>query len=205
MDGLHEREDVRRRTIGAPEKAVIMLHGRGATADGFLQLADRVVDDAVVLAPQAHRRTWYPESFMAERDANQPWLDAALERVEAMLRLAEQEGYGTGSVFLVGFSQGACLATEFAATRPDRYGGVFGLSGGLIGPEIEDERYTGELEGTPVFLGCSDDDPHIPLERVKKTTEVFERMDAGVEERIYPGMGHTINEDEVSVLQEYLG
>ena len=178
--------------------AMILLHGRGASARSILGLADELdVPDVAYLAPQAARRSWYPESFMAPPEQNEPHLSSALQVVADTIDHATDEALTTERVVLLGFSQGACLATEYAARHPQRYGGIVGLSGGLIGPEDTDFDVDGTLDGTPVFLGCSDQDPYIPLERVNDTAEVFRRLSAKVTKRIYEGMGHTTNEDEL--------
>lgn len=182
--------------------AMILLHGRGASARGMLALADELdLSGVAYLAPQAVRRSWYPQSFMAPIEENEPELTSALQVVGDTLDTAEDGGVGPERTILLGFSQGACLATEYAVRNPRRYGGVVGLSGGLIGPEGAPLEYEGSLDDTPVFLGCSDQDPYIPLERVRETEEVFEDMEADVTTRIYEGMGHTTNGDEIKHIQ----
>ncbi len=182
------------------DKAVIMLHGRGATAESILQLADDL-PEAAYLAPQAARREWYPRSFLEPREKNQPHLDSALEKVGSLLEEVSEE-VGRENVYLLGFSQGACLTSEYAASNSERYGGLILLSGGLIGEEVQE--FEGDLEGTPVFAGCSDSDPHIPLERVEKTVEVFEELNADVEKYIFEGSHHGIVEHEVEKMKEML-
>ncbi|WP_022836256.1 alpha/beta hydrolase [Salisaeta longa] len=200
---IHEDQPVL--TYGAPldtaRYALILLHGRGATAQGMLSLADALdTSNVAVLAPQAHRRTWYPQSFMAPRDANEPYLTSALHTVDRLVARATADR-PAARVVLLGFSQGACLSLEYAARHPQRYGGVVGLSGGLIGPPDADLHHDGSLDGTPVFMGCSDDDPHIPAERVHASAEALRTMEAAVELRIYPGLGHTTNDDELSYVR----
>jgi predicted esterase len=185
--------------------AVVLLHGRGATASGILTLADELrVSDAAYLAPQAAGNTWYPFSFLAPIERNEPWLGSALAALAATVQRCMDAGIPPERTVLLGFSQGACLALEFAARHARRYGGVACLSGGLIGPEVRPERYSGSFDATPVFLGCSDVDAHIPAERVRESAAVLERMDAVVTMRLYPGMGHTINEDELSHVRAML-
>ena len=196
-------------TAGVPldeaRAALLLIHGRGASAASILGLARELdVDDVAYLAPQAAGHTWYPHSFMAPIEQNEPGLSSALNLLGTLLGRVEEAGLPRERVALLGFSQGACLATEYAARHPQRYGGVFGLSGGLIGPEGTAFEYDGTLDGTPVFLGCSDRDPHIPLERVQETTAVFREMDADVEERIYEGMGHTVNQDEIEFIRRQM-
>ncbi|WP_331236240.1 alpha/beta hydrolase [Natronorarus salvus] len=213
MSGPVENEDPHGEqpieATGAPlevaEVAVVMVHGRGATANGMLGLAREVWHSEIAyLAPQAFRSTWYPQSFLAPIEANEPWLTSALGTVERALARLSEAGIERERTVLLGFSQGACLATEFAARNPTRYGGIVGLSGGLIGPEGSEFEYGGSLECTPVFLGCSDVDPHIPVERVHETAEVFDGLGAAVEKRIYEGMGHTVNEEEIEAVNELL-
>jgi predicted esterase len=182
-----------------------LIHGRGASAASILGLARELdVDDVAYLAPQAAGHTWYPHSFMAPIEQNEPSLSSALGVIGALLDRVEGAGLPRERIAVLGFSQGACLATEYAARHPQRYGGVFGLSGGLIGPEGTAFEYEGTLDGTPVFLGCSDRDPHIPLERVQETTAVLQAMGADVEERIYEGMGHTVNQDEIEFIRRQM-
>jgi len=197
---IHQDQPVE--TAGAPldsaDAAVLMLHGRGATPGSVLALAREFDASGVAyLAPAAANRTWYPDPFTAPIESNQPHLDSALATVEKRLAEIEDAEIPTERTVLLGFSQGACLAAEFAARNPRRYGGVVALSGGLIGPEVSADEYAGTLDGTPAFVGCSDADPHVPLERVDATGDVLEELGADVTERIYPGMGHTINAEEV--------
>ncbi len=182
------------------DKAVLMLHGRGATAESILQLSERL-PEAAYIAPQAANREWYPHSFLEPREKNQEHLDSALELVDSLVS-ALAAAVGKENVYLLGFSQGACLASEYAASNPDRYGGLILLSGGLIGEEVQ--QFEGDLEGTPVFIGCSDNDPHIPLERVKETVRTLEEMNADVEEYIMEGSHHGIVEHEVERITEML-
>ncbi|RZV12165.1 phospholipase/carboxylesterase [Natrinema hispanicum] len=184
------------------EAALVCTHGRGATARGMLQLAVEVGQDGIAtLAPQAARQTWYPNSFLAPVERNEPGRRSGLQAISDAIDEAADAGIPTERVVLIGFSQGACLASEYLARNPRRYGGLAALSGGLIGETLDDE-YPGDLEGTPVFLGCSDVDPHIPEERVRETAAVFESMDADVTKRLYEGMGHGINEDELAAVSE---
>ncbi len=186
------------RPLAEAEAALILLHGRGDSAAGILGLAQVLnIPNLTYLAPQASNNTWYPERFIAPINANEPWLSAALESVNRTLETVRAVGLPLERIAIGGFSQGACLALEFAARNPQRYGGVFALSGGLIGPEIDRGRYRGDLHGTPVFLGCSDRDFHIPEARVHDSSDVMNEMGGEVVKRIYPGMGHTVNQDEI--------
>jgi predicted esterase len=156
------------------------------------------------VAPQAAGYSWYPYSFLAPMQQNEPWLSSALARIGEVVAQLEAEGVPEERIVLLGFSQGACLSLEYAARNPRRYGAVIGLSGGLIGPPGTPRNYPGSLAGTPVFLGCSDRDPHIPRERVDETAEVLRTMGGEVTERIYPAMGHTVNQDEVDFVRQFL-
>jgi phospholipase/carboxylesterase len=181
--------------------AMIMVHGRGASAEDILSFTNEFDNDSFVyLAPQARGGTWYPGRFLDPLEANEPWLSSALASVGRALDQARASGTPPERTILLGFSQGACLALEFAARNARRFGGVVGWSGGLIGPDGTERDYQGSFEGTPVFLGCSDMDPHIPKQRVLETEEVMERMEAEVTTRLYPRMAHTVNNDEIQFL-----
>ena len=183
----------------------ILLHGRGASAEDILGLSREFsATDVTYLAPEAAGRTWYPYSFLAPIEQNEPGISSGLRVIVGLLHDLEQQGVPANRVALMGFSQGACLASEFAARHARRYAAVVALSGGLIGPPDTPRDYSGLLDGTPVFLGCSDVDPHIPLERVHESSAVFRRMGATVDERIYPRMGHTINRDEIEAIDALL-
>lgn len=179
----------------------VMIHGRGATAESLLSLSGEIrAPGLAFIAPQASGYTWYPYSFLEPLESNQPHLDSALAAVDSLITQLEDLGKPTQQIFLLGFSQGACLAVEYVRRHPRRYGGLFGLSGGLIGPPGTKFEAAGSLEGTPVFLGCSDQDPHIPAWRVQESGQVFELMQAEVTQRLYPGLGHTVNLDEIKVI-----
>lgn len=179
--------------------AMIMLHGRGADAADIIGLSQIIGEDQLVyIAPEATGHSWYPYSFLAPVADNEPGRTSALGVIAALIEgLGTSAGIGAERIALLGFSQGACLALEFAARNPRRYGAVLALSGGLIGDNVIGEDYSGSLDQTPVFVGCSDIDPHIPLDRVKQSAEIMTGLGADVTERIYPGMGHTIVEDEI--------
>ncbi len=182
--------------------AVICIHGRGASAEDILGLASELrTTDVAYLAPQAAGGSWYPFSFLAPIAQNEPGLSSALGIIDSLIDALNQQGMSTDRVALLGFSQGACLSLEYAARHAARYAAVAGLSGGLIGPPGTPRTYAGDFAGTPVFLGCSDMDPHIPVERVRESAEVFHRMGASVDERIYPRMGHTVNRDELEAVR----
>ena len=184
--------------LGQATAAMILVHGRGATAEDILSLGRELGrPELAYLAPQAEGYSWYPYSFLAPMEKNEPGLSNGLALLGHLVERLGSEGIPPERTVLLGFSQGACLTLEYAARNARRFGGVAGLSGGLIGPPGTPRDYSGSFDGTPVFLGCSDRDPHIPLARVKETTEVLTRMGAQVTERIYPAMGHTVNEDEL--------
>ena len=181
---------------------MIMVHGRGADARSILNLAASLNQPGFAyLAPQASGNSWYPYSFLEDMSRNEPGLSSGLQVLETMIGDLRASGVGSERIFVLGFSQGACLSLEFAARHPRRYGGVIGLSGGLIGSEVSRSAYEGSLRGTPVFLGCSDVDPHIPRQRVEETALILQSLDGVVDKRIYPGMGHTVNEDELEAIR----
>lgn len=200
-DGPHDGQAVA--TAGVPlaeaDAVVVALHGRGATPASVLDLAREVPDGVAFLAPAAARNTWYPQSFMAPMASNEPWLSSALGVVDSVVSQSV-EHVPADRVVVLGFSQGACLGSEYVARNARRYGGLVAFSGGLIGPEGTPREYDGSLDGTPAFLGCSDRDPHIPLERVQESTRVLTDLGGDVDERIYEGMGHTVNRDEVDAM-----
>lgn len=184
------------------EAVMIMLHGRGASAENILELAGELdVPGFAFLAPQAAGGAWYPYSFLAPLEDNEPWLSSALEAVDTAIARAVLAGHEPKQIVLLGFSQGACLMLEYAARHAQRYGGLVGLSGGLIGPEGTPRTYAGSLAGTPTFLGCSDVDPHIPKLRVEESEAVLRGMGADVTARLYAGMGHTVNMDEINAVR----
>lgn len=205
--GPHQGQPVR--TAGAPlnqaRGAMVMLHGRGATAASILTLASVLdVPDFAYLAPQAGGNSWWPLSFLAPIPSNEPGISSAMQAVREVLAQVAAGGVTPERTVLLGFSQGACLATEFAARHSRRYGGVAGLSGGLIGPDGTPRNYPGSLDGTPVFLGCSDVDPHIPAQRVRETSDALRRLGGDVTMRLFPGMGHTINEEELAAVRSIM-
>jgi predicted esterase len=184
--------------------AMILVHGRGASARDIMTIASEVGEPGFAfLAPEAAGNAWYPNRFMEPLASNEPWLSSALGTVGRVLALVE-ERVPAESVILLGFSQGACLTLEFAARNARRYGALVGLSGGLIGPDDTPRDYPGSLAGTPVFLGCSDVDPHIPAQRVIETGEVLETHGGQVSVKLYPGLGHEVNADELEHIRELM-
>lgn len=184
--------------LESAEGAVILLHGRGGSAEDILSLAQPLYYPKLAyLAPQAANHTWYPNSFMAPIEQNQPWLDSALRKIEATIKLITDAGISINRILLGGFSQGACLAAEFVASHPRRYAGLIALTGGLVGPPGSDLMHTGSLSGMPAFLGSGDPDPHVPFERVQQSATVLTSMGASVTVRRYPGRPHTITPEEL--------
>jgi predicted esterase len=195
--------------LSEARSAVVLVHGRGATAESILPLGEELAQRAKIknlafLAPQAPGNTWYPYPFTAPFDMNEPHLSNALRTVGEVFAQLDQAGIPPERVLLAGFSQGACLAAEYAARNARRYGGIAAFSGGLIGPPGAPRDYPGSLEKTPVFLGCSDVDPHIPASRVEESARVLEALGGIVTMRLYPHMGHTINEDELNFVAQFL-
>jgi predicted esterase len=185
----------------APEQAigaVIMLHGRGSSAPDILNLAQAMYQPKLAyLAPSAANNTWYPHTFLSPREENEPWLSSALKKVNSTIKLANDAGVPTERIMICGFSQGACLTSEYAATHPARYAGLMIFTGGVIGPLAMQLRYSGDLHGTPAFLGSGDRDPHIPWTRVQQTADVLSKMNAQVTLRCYPGRPHTVGGEEI--------
>ncbi|MDX9851578.1 MAG: dienelactone hydrolase family protein [Anaerolineaceae bacterium] len=196
-------------SLGAPFKdarqVMILLHGRGASAESILSLAAEFdAPDTHFLAPQAHQYRWYPQSFLSPIERNEPDLSNALERVDALLKRLVSSGKALDQIILAGFSQGACLASEYVIRNPRRYAGLIVLSGGWIGPQTMQRSAVADLDGLPVFIGCSDIDQHIPLSRVEETASLFASMNARVDLQIYSGMEHTVNADEISRINNLL-
>ena len=184
--------------------AMILVHGRGASAHDIMTIAAELAEPGFAfLAPEAAGGAWYPNRFMEPLESNEPWLTSALETVGRVLALVEEQ-IPAPRVILLGFSQGACLTLEFAARNARRYGGLVGLSGGLIGPDDTPRDYAGSLDGTPVFLGCSDVDPHIPAGRVREAAGVLEPLGGKVTVKLYPGMGHEVNKDELDHVRQLM-
>lgn len=197
-------------TLEEADAVVILVHGRGGSATDIISLAGVLVQGHprahrfAFVAPQARGHTWYPYSFLAPIPQNEPGITSGIGAVHALLEAALAAGIPRERVVIGGFSQGACLALEYAARHAARFGALLGFSGGLIGPDGTARDYPGNFEGTPAFLGCSDVDPHIPAPRVEETAAVLGGMGARVDRRFYEGMGHTINDDEVRAAQELL-
>ena len=184
--------------IAAGSKALIMVHGRGGSAEDILSLSSHLnVSSYSLLAPQATNNTWYPYSFLAPPAQNEPWLTSALNLLQELVSDLNIHDVKTEHIYFLGFSQGACLTLEFVTRNATRYGGVAAFTGGLIGDKIYPQNYKGDFQGTPIFIGSSDPDAHIPVERVYASTNIVKGMNASVTEKIYPNMGHTITQDEI--------
>ncbi|MGE5334623.1 MAG: alpha/beta hydrolase [Nitrososphaerota archaeon] len=187
------------------QAALVLMHGRGAAAEDILTLADALdVEGFALLAPQASGYSWYPQSFLQPFEHNEPWLTSALANIGSVLAQIAGAGIPSERTVLLGFSQGACLTLEYVARNAKRYGGVAGLSGGLIGPDGTPRAYPGSLDSTPVFLGCSAVDPHIPAARVRETETVLAGLGAQVTMRLYPTLGHSVNQDEIDAVNRIL-
>jgi len=203
MTGPHQGQPVldAGEPLATARAAMILVHGRGASAADIMTLGAELMHPGVAyLAPQAGGNAWYPYPFTAPMENNEPYLSSALEVLASLLATVEKS-VAADRIILLGFSQGACLTLEFAARHARRYGGVVGLSGGLIGPDGTPRDYAGSFDGTPAFMGCSDVDPHIRKDRVLEAAEVFTRMSAKVTAKLYPGMGHTVNDDEIQLVR----
>jgi predicted esterase len=190
---------------GAPleqaKAAMILLHGRGASAEDILSLArEFTAPNVAFVAPQAAGHTWYPNRFIAPASSNEPHLTSALETIGGIVAKLNEAGIASDRIFLLGFSQGACLALEYAARHPQRYAGMVALSGALIENGDQPRSYSGSLDGTPAFLGCSDADFHIPAQRVLRSEQVLRGMGANVTAKLYPHLGHTVNDDEIDAV-----
>jgi len=186
------------------KKALILLHGRGSTALDILSLADSFADDSFyIAAPQATRQSWYPHSFMAEEAQNEPWISSAIEIVKKLVENTTKH-VPLDKIYLMGFSQGACLALEFSARYAAKYGGIVAFTGGLIGKTQDEEKYQGNFAGTKIFIGTSDQDPHVPLIRSEQSKLILEKMGAAVTLKVYAGMAHTINEDEINWVRKFI-
>ena len=191
--------------LNAKSKVLVMLHGRGGSAEDILSLANHLqVEDFTLFAPQATSNSWYPYSFLAPPSQNEPWLSGALSVVKNLLVDLSNKGISPENIYFIGFSQGACLTLEFVTRNANRYGGVIAFTGGLIGDKIYKENYQGDFKKTPIFIGSSNPDPHVPVERVHDTVSILESMHAEVTEKIYNNMGHTINQDEIDYANRIL-
>ncbi|WP_313368160.1 alpha/beta hydrolase [Sphingobacterium mizutaii] len=189
--------------INDPKKALIMIHGRGGSAQDIMGLAEYLkVNDYLLLGPEAEQNTWYPHSFIAPIISNQPNLDIALELIGEAVQIANEKGIENENIYFLGFSQGACLTLEYTSRNAKKYGGIVAFTGGLIGEKLHPDHYTGNFDGTKVFIGTSDPDFHVPVERVQESSKLMRELGAQVEEKIYPNMGHTISQDEIKIVND---
>lgn len=196
---MHQKEIVwAGKKLKDAKRALILLHGRGASPEDILQLTNYLnVEEYAILAPQATNHTWYPYSFLVPDSQNEPWLSSAIDLLSEIVADISAAGIPNNEIYFAGFSQGACLSLEFVTRNASRWGGVAAFSGGLIGEKVNREKYNGDFYNTPIFIGTSNPDPHIPVARVQETTALLKSMNASVTEKIYPNMGHTISEDEI--------
>lgn len=184
--------------ISEAKKALIMLHGRGATAQDILALSAHLnVEDFAIVAPQATNHTWYPYSFLSAPSQNEPWLSSAIQVIGELVQDIVAQGIAKENIYFVGFSQGACLTLEYITRNADKWGGAVAFTGGLIGDQLYKQRYAGDFKGTPVYIGTSNPDPHVPVQRVRESEEVLKSMGAEVTVDVFPNMGHTISQEEV--------
>lgn len=191
--------------LDTASKVLIMIHGRGANAQSILSLAEHLsVKDFALVAPNATGNTWYPQSFLAPEAQNEPYLSSALSLVTDLVNQLKAQVFQSKDIYFTGFSQGACLTSEFLGRNAERFGGAFIFTGGLIGDSLKTNRYQGNFEGTPIFIGSSNPDFHVPVERVYATTNIFKDLGANVTEKIYPNMAHTIIEDEIKEANKIL-
>jgi phospholipase/carboxylesterase len=191
--------------LNGDSKVLIMLHGRGGTAEDFLSLGSRLnVSDFTLLAPQATGNTWYPYSFLMPPSQNEPWLSSALNLLKELLNDLYSKGITSENIYFTGFSQGACLTLEFVTRNANKFGGIAAFTGGLIGDKIYNENYRGDFQNTPVFLGTGNPDPHVPVERFYATSKILKEMNAAVTEKVYTNMGHTINQNEIEIANKFV-
>lgn len=187
------------------DKALIMLHGRGGSAEDILSLSSYLeVEGFALLAPQATNHSWYPHSFLVPPAQNEPWLSSALQWLNEIEQDLNAKGIPSDKIYFLGFSQGACLSLEYTTRNAKKYGGVVAFTGGLIGDKLYTENYQGDFEKTPVFIGTSDPDPHVPVERGEASAEMTQKMNADTTVKIYKDRGHTISQQEVDIVNQLI-
>lgn len=187
------------------EKAIVMIHGRGGSAEDILGMSSYLhIDNFALLAPQAENHTWYPYSFIAPVQENEPWLSSAIDLIDHTVKLALDNGIRAENIYFFGFSQGACLTLEYLARHGQRYGGAIAIIGGVIGEEINRDNYKGDFAQTPIFIGTSNPDFHVPLERVEDTVSILAQMNANVKLMVYQNAGHSINREEIDLANEFV-
>lgn len=191
------------KALAEAQKVLIMIHGRGGSAEDILSLSQYLnVKDYALLAPQATNHSWYPLSFLAPPAQNEPWLSSALDILAGLVTDITSQGIAKENIYFLGFSQGACLTMEFVTRNAARYGGAVAFTGGLIGDKINPENYSGDFAQTPIFIGTSNPDPHVPVERVYATVNILKNMHADITEKVYDNMGHTISQDEIALANQ---
>lgn len=191
--------------IESAQKALIMLHGRGGSAEDILTISEHLtVKDFALFAPEASNNSWYPQSFLMPPIQNEPWLSSALDLIKDLVETIQKQGIKTENIYLLGFSQGACLTLEFTARNATKYGGIVAFTGGLIGDKIYKENYKGNFKDTPIFIGTSNPDMHVPVERVDESSIILQNMGALVTKKVYNNMGHTINQDEIEQVNKLI-
>jgi len=196
---MHKKEFITAgQSLETASKVLIMMHGRGGSAEDILGLSDHLqVKDFAIVAPKATNNTWYPYSFLMPPQQNEPWLSSALQVIKEIINDLVAKGVTQELIYFLGFSQGACLTLEFVTRNATRFGGVVALTGGLIGDKIYEQNYVGNFDGTKIFIGTSDPDPHVPVQRVHDSELILRKLNAAVTVKVYKGMGHTINQDEL--------
>jgi len=196
---MHKKEFITAgQSLETASKVLIMMHGRGGSAEDILGLSDHLqVKDFAIVAPKATNNTWYPYSFLMPPQQNEPWLSSALQVIKEIINDLVAKGVTQELIYFLGFSQGACLTLEFVTRNATRFGGVVALTGGLIGDKIYEQNYAGNFDGTKIFIGTSDPDPHVPVQRVHDSELILRKLNAAVTVKVYKGMGHTINQDEL--------
>ncbi len=193
------------KSLKEAEKVLIMIHGRGADAHDILGLASNLnVAKYALLAPEATNNTWYPHSFMAKPEQNEPWLSSALDLLKGVVDEVSKSGVVAENIYFLGFSQGACLALEFVTRHAQKFGGVAAFTGGLIGDKINLDNYSGNFAGTPIFIGTGNPDPHVPIERAKESADILEKMNAKVHMKVYDGKPHSISQDEIEEASRFV-
>lgn len=187
-------------SVNEADKAIIMLHGRGGKAEDILSISQYLeLPGFALVAPQATNSTWYPYSFLAPIEENEPWLSSAIDIVGKTFEELLNHGFTAENIYFLGFSQGACLTLEYTARNAQRYGGIVAFTGGLIGDEIDPAKYKGDFEQTPVMLSTGDPDAHVPVDRVLSTSGFFKEMNASVTEKVFPGKVHSVSMKEIEI------
>jgi len=192
--------------VSQAKKALIMIHGRGASANSILSLADHLSlrEDMAIIAPQANQHSWYPHSFMAPVESNEPALSSALQVIDEIVEDVTKQGIDRKDIYFLGFSQGACLTLEYAARHGQQYGGVMAFTGGLVGQELKLSNYSGDFAQTPIFIATGDPDPHVPVSRVEETVTQLTKMNADVLFKIYKGRPHTVTQEELDLAEQHV-